>query len=91
MDVQRKRLDRSLRAAVVWQAIADAPAPVDIKQICELTDMKRTPYLGELLEWLWAHGYIAREFEVRANGYAATVHWAIKAPDWQLDPLAGME
>jgi len=88
MDSERKALDWKLRAEQVWQAIYEAPEPVDIKQICELTGLKRTPYLGNLLDWLWTRGYIARKFDVRANGYAATVHWAISDPAAERQPPA---
>lgn len=79
VDSKRKKLDWQVRARLVWDAIDGAPHPVNIKEICELTGMKRTPYLGNILEWLWQNGYIARTYEVQPNGYAATVHWALAA------------
>ncbi len=82
MDSERKRLDVSLRAAVVWEAIDNSVGPVTIQQIADACGMKRTPYLASILENLWKGGYIETSVTVQPNGYAATVHWTAKRPDW---------
>jgi hypothetical protein len=81
-------MDWQLRMQSLWEVIANAPQPVSIKEICELTGLRRTPYLLATLDWLFARRCIARKFEVQANGYAATVYWAIAEPPAPTTPPA---
>lgn len=91
INLENGRLNRQLRAFLVWEVIAESEEPLSIADIARLCQMSRSAYLADILEWLYLHSYIEREWRVQKNGYAATMHWALNTPtlqdlwDWSLE------
>ena len=81
MDGTRERMNWQLRAGMVWDTIAEQPKPVSIAEICALTGLKRTPYLGDILNWLTARNYLAYTLMRGDKGHAQIVYWAQTQPD----------
>lgn len=94
INPDNSRLNRQLRAFLVWRVIEESEHPLTIAEIARACSMSRSAYLADILEWLWLHQFIAREARVMPNGYAATVHWATGEPtlqdlwDWSLEKVA---
>jgi len=80
MNAERPRVSGPVRARFVWEAIFDAPHPVTINEICEITGLKRTPYLRDILDFLTLRGFLDSKFEVQPNGYAARIFWTVADP-----------
>jgi hypothetical protein len=84
--VKAKRVSRKFQLENLWQAISNAPAPVTIREICQLTGLKRTPYLDDLLNELYAHGNIKQHLTRLENGHIATEYWAVLPQHTPEDP-----
>lgn len=80
MDAVRKRLDFNLRANMVWEAMWRSQKSLTIEGIAEVSGLTRSPYLREIVDTLFAHGFIGKGLDVNEKGRPVIVYWVTNDP-----------
>lgn len=80
MNAQDTRMNRQLRAFVVWDTISRSGEVLTIAQVAKRCNMARSRYLKQLLTWLVDNGFLSEGAIRTPSGKWATCYGAAKEP-----------